>query len=113
MHVLQDINCACQHIVSTTLAAKCHIMHMADIGAWQSGCCVLLTLDLLTSTDCMQGSTTGHIRFDTPEQAKIALDNTDDGKVVICDCPAFVKLLEGTEEHEFFERVAHTCTACC
>ena len=57
----------------------------------------------------MQGSTTGYIRFDTPEQAKIALDNTEDGKIVICDCAAFVKILEGEEEHEFFEKVAPYC----
>lgn len=57
----------------------------------------------------MQGSTTGYIRFDTPEQTKIALDNTEDGKVVICDRPAFVKILEGGEEHEYFEKVAPYC----
>lgn len=55
--------------------------------------------------NCMQGSTTGYIRFETPEQAKLALDNTDDGKIVICDCPASVKFLEGEEERDFFAKV--------
>ena len=62
-------------------------------------------------TDCVQQSTTGYIRFDTPEQAKIALDNTDDGKIVVCDCAAFVKVLEGEEELEFFTKVGHICVA--
>ena len=53
----------------------------------------------------MQRSTFGYIRFQTPEQAKIALDNTDDGKVVVCDCAAFVRILEGEEESKFFEKV--------
>ncbi|KAL3153757.1 hypothetical protein ABBQ32_013347 [Trebouxia sp. C0010 RCD-2024] len=52
-----------------------------------------------------RGSTTGYIRFETQEQANIALDNTDDGKVVICDCAAFVKFLEGEEELDFFKKV--------
>ena len=61
----------------------------------------------------MQGAITGYIRFDTPEQARIALENTEDGKIVICDCAAIVKILEGEEEQEFFEKVGHTCTAHC
>ena len=65
----------------------------------------------------MQGSTFGYIRFETPEQAKIALDNTEDGKTAICDCAAFVRILEGEEEREYFEKVSQTCNAlaarCC
>lgn len=62
-----------------------------------------------SATNRLQGSTTGYIRFETPEQAKVALDNTDDGKVVICDCAAFVKFLEGEEELDFFKKVGETC----
>lgn len=67
----------------------------------------MLVFRLLTdsATNCVQGSTTGYIRFETQEQANIALDNTDDGKVVICDCAAFVKFLEGEEELDFFKKV--------
>ena len=57
----------------------------------------------------MQGSTTGYVRFETPEQAKLALDSSDDGKVVVCDCAAFVKFLEGEEELDFFKKVGRTC----
>lgn len=56
----------------------------------------------------LQGSTTGYIRFDTPEQAKISRDGTDDGKIVICDCAATVRLLEGQEEQDFFRQVGAT-----
>ena len=76
-----------------------------------------MLLPLANFSKCMQGSTTGYVRFETPEQAKLALDSSDDGKVVICDCAAFVKFLEGEEELDFFKKVGRTCMvkagSCC
>ena len=54
---------------------------------------------------CWQGSTTGYIRFVTPEQAAAGLARADDGKLSICECSAVVKLLEGQEEEEYFKKV--------
>lgn len=94
------VKLACRQLA---LSAQ-HVKRESDTA---NHCCVLSSC----CTGEMQGSTFGYVRFETPEQAQIAWDNTDDGKIVICDCAAFVKILKGEEEREHFEKVGQTCAA--
>ncbi len=91
-----------------TLLVHCHLL---GVSPWSSHVhqissrLLQLTSGIHSSCTCWQGSTTGYIRFVTPEQATAGLARADDGKLSICECSAVVKLLEGQEEEEYFKKV--------
>ncbi len=55
------------------------------------------------------------MRFQTPEQARAALDKTGNGKLPVCECTATVQLLEGEGEEQYFKKVRQSlfCTVLC
>ncbi len=100
--------CLYNQTCTVTLLVHCHLLGVPpwpsvvhQISSWL----LQLARGIHSCCTCWQGSTTGYIRFITPEQATAGLALADDGKLSICECSAVVKLLEGQEEEEYFKKV--------